>query len=97
MRVVVPAWDLPALLQLGLEEPLQFAGGQPAVLRRLAGVLREVAWRARGRSVDDLLRGYAGSLTDTALRSTSIDGEETTAWRGAVERALAGSWPAQRL
>jgi len=93
VRLVVPPWDLPALLQLGLEEPLQFVGGQPAVLRRLAGVLREVAWRARGRSVDALLRGYVDQLVDATLSSTAIEEQETGAWRRAVDQALAGSWP----
>jgi hypothetical protein len=60
--VVVLSWDVPAVRQLALEEPQQFAGGQPAVLRRLAGMVRGAAWRTRGRPVDGLLRGYAQSL-----------------------------------
>jgi uncharacterized membrane protein len=34
VRVVVPGWELAALVDLVVEEPLQFAEGQPAVLRR---------------------------------------------------------------
>ncbi|WP_138732507.1 DUF2254 domain-containing protein [Modestobacter excelsi] len=94
VRVVVPGWQFPALLQLGLEEPLQFADGQPAVLRRLAGVLREVAWRARGGGVEDLLRGYADALAGTARETTAIDAEETRSWRAALDDALAGRWSA---
>ena len=94
LRVLLPAWELPALLQLGLEEPLQSSGGQPAVLRRLAGVLREVAWRARGRSVDDLLRRYVETVAARARETTDIDPEELGTWRPAVDAALAGSWPA---
>jgi len=96
VRVVVPPWDLPTLLQLAVEEPLQMAGGQPAVLRRLAGLLREVAWQARGRALDDLLRGYADALTCTALRSTGIAEDETRSWRTDLDHALAGSWPVRR-
>ncbi|MGY1856940.1 DUF2254 domain-containing protein [Modestobacter sp. SYSU DS0290] len=96
VRVVVPPWDLPALLQLGLEEPLHFADGQPAVLRRMAGLLREVAWRARGRGVDDLVLGYADAVAESARRSTQVPEAETRAWCERVEQALAGEWPAGR-
>ena len=36
LRLIVPQWEHRALLGLGLEEPLQYASGQPAVLRRIA-------------------------------------------------------------
>ena len=93
VRVVLPAWELPDLLQLVVEEPLQFAEGQPGVLRRLAGVLREFAWRARGRGVDDLVRGYADRVADAAVRTTAVTPEEGAAWQLQVEQALAGEWP----
>jgi uncharacterized membrane protein len=93
VRVVVPAWELPALVQLVLEEPLQFAEGQPAVLRRLAGLLREFAWRARGRDVDDLVRRYVDEVADTAVRTTGVSVEEGQTWRRQVAQALAGQWP----
>ncbi|OMQ14681.1 hypothetical protein A7K94_0214845 [Modestobacter sp. VKM Ac-2676] len=96
VRVIVPPWDLPTLLQLAMEEPLHFAEGQPAVLRRLAGLLREFAWRARGRGCDDLVLGYADELVDSARRSTQVPEAETSAWRGRVVQALAGEWPAGR-
>jgi uncharacterized membrane protein len=95
VRFVLPAWELPALVRLVLEEPLQFAEGQPAVLRRLAGLLREVAWRARGRGVDDLLRGYADRVADTAVRSAGVPDEEGQAWRRQVAQALVGEWPVE--
>ncbi|MGY1840000.1 MULTISPECIES: DUF2254 domain-containing protein [unclassified Modestobacter] len=96
VRVVLPPWDLPALLQLAVEEPLHFAEGQPAVLRRLAGLLREFAWRARGRGVDDLVLEYADAVADSARRSTQVPEAETSAWREQAAQALAGEWPAGR-
>ncbi|WP_222195033.1 DUF2254 domain-containing protein [Modestobacter italicus] len=93
VRVVVPAWGLPALLQLVLEEPLQFAEGQPAVLRRIAGLLREVAWRARGRGVDEPLRHYVAKVAAIAGETTDVGEDETRGWRHLVDLALAGSWP----
>jgi len=95
VRVVLPSWDLPALVQLAVEEPLQFAEGQPAVLRRLAGLLRELAWRARGRGVDELLRGHVATVAATAVRTTGVPDDEARSWRLAVDQALAGTWPAE--
>ena len=60
LRAVVPQWDHGALLRLVVEEPLQCAAGQPAVLRRIAGLLREVAWRSGDGPVGEDLR-RAGS------------------------------------
>lgn len=93
VRVVVPHWRLPALLQVAVEEPLQSAGGQPVVLRRLAALLRAAAWQARGRRVDDQLQGYADALAVTALRTTGMDPEEVRSWRVHVDEALEGRWP----
>ena len=93
VRVVLPPWELPALVQLAVEEPLQFADGQPAVLRRLAGLFREVAWRARGRGVDELLRGHVATVAATAVRTTGVSEDEARSWRLAVDQALAGEWP----
>ncbi len=94
VRVVVPPWTLPALLQLTMEEPLHFAEGQPAVLRRLAGLLQEFAWQARGRDVDDEVLGYADAVAASARSSTQVPESETRAWRERVAQALAGEWPA---
>lgn len=96
VRVVLPAWELPALVHLVLEEPVQFAEGQPAVLRRLAGLLREFAWRARGRGVDALVRRYVDQVAGTAVRTSGVSEEEAQAWRQHVAHALAGQWPAER-
>jgi uncharacterized membrane protein len=69
LRLVLPQWTAPALVQLGLEEPVQFADGQPAVLCRLARLLQELAWRAHGaRSTD---RCASTSSTSSDVRSTA--------------------------
>ncbi|MSW63708.1 MAG: DUF2254 domain-containing protein [Actinobacteria bacterium] len=91
-RLVVPQWSLPALLQLGLEEPLQYAEGSPAVLRRVAGVLRELAWRAPSGSLDAELRAWADRLVAVAGRTADLDAGEVRGWRADVEDALAGRW-----
>ncbi|WP_116453553.1 DUF2254 domain-containing protein [Blastococcus litoris] len=92
VRLVLPPWEVPALIRVGLEEPLQFAGGQPAVLRRIAGLLREVAWRAPDGGVEAALREYAVRLVDLARETTSVDEAEIGRWERDLGEALAGRW-----
>jgi uncharacterized membrane protein len=92
VRLVVPQWDVHTLLQVGLEEPLQFASGQPAVLRRIAGLLRELAWRAPRGVLDADLDGYLRQVVDLARESTSVSRAETDAWERRVREAMAGRW-----
>ena len=92
LRLVVPAWGVRELVQVGLEEPVQFAGGQPAVLRRIAALLREVAWRAPRGSLDDDLRGYLHRVTELARESASVTGTETDRWEREFRDALDGRW-----
>lgn len=92
LRLVVPQWDLPALLELALEEPLQYAEGSPSVLRRLAGLLRELAWRAPDGRVDDEVLAALARLERVAGRTLDLDPAEVVTWRSAVEEALAGRW-----
>ncbi len=94
LRAVVPQWSATALLDLALEEPLQYASGQPAVLRRMAALLREVAWRAPRDLLDDRLRGHVAAVASVAGDSTRVTAEERRAWALRLEQALAGSWPA---
>ncbi|RZU32590.1 DUF2254 domain-containing protein [Blastococcus saxobsidens] len=94
VRFVLPQWDATALVRLGVEEPIQCAGGQPAVLRRLAGLLRELAWRAPAGSLDEPLCRYLDRVVELAEETTSIDGDETSTWRGRLAGSLAGRWPA---
>ena len=92
LRLIVPEWQPGALLQLGLEEPLQFASGQPAVLRRIATLLREVAWRAPRGRLDTDLRDAMDRTADLAARSTSVTAQVIDEWRTGLEDALAGQW-----
>lgn len=92
LRLVVPPWDLPALIRLGVEEPLQFASGQPAVLRRIAGLLRELAWRAPPGVVDADLEGYLGQVVGVARDSTAVSDAEIEDWARWVRDAMAGRW-----
>ncbi|MEI4272550.1 DUF2254 domain-containing protein [Klenkia sp. LSe6-5] len=92
-RFVVPQRTLESLVRLGLEEPLQYAEGSPAVLRRIAGVLRELAWRAPRGRLDDVVRDWTARLAATAGRTADLDPAEVRDWRSDVEDALAGRWP----
>lgn len=93
VRFVLPQWSAPGLVQQGLEEPLQFAGGQPAVLRRLAQLLRELAFRAPRGSLDGELLGYGRQVAALARDSTAIEPAETERWVAVLREALAGRWP----
>ncbi len=95
LRLVVPHWTADDVIALALEEPLQFASGQPAVLRRIAGVLREVAWRAPRGLVDDAVRTRLDEVAEAARGSTAIPAAEVDRWRDEVCDALAGRWPAR--
>lgn len=92
LRLVVPEWDLAALVRLGLEEPLQFASGQPAVLRRIAGLLREVAWRAPRGVLDADLEGYLRQVVGMSRESTAVSEPEIDDWEQRVRAAMAGRW-----
>ncbi len=93
LRLVVPPWTHRALLELGLEEVLQFATGQPAVLRRAASLLREVAWRAPRGSLAPELREAMDRVAELAADSTTVPRREIQEWRTALDEASAGRWP----
>jgi uncharacterized membrane protein len=95
VRLVVPHWSAEDVVGLALEEPVQFASGQPAVLRRTAGLLRELAWRAPSDLVAGPVRTWLDEVASTAERSTSVPATEIDRWRGDVEDALAGRWAAR--
>ncbi|MCO7221484.1 DUF2254 domain-containing protein [Klenkia sp. PcliD-1-E] len=92
VRLVVPQYDFPALVRLGLEEVLQYAEGSPAVLRRVAGVLRELAWRAPRDRARDCLPVWSDRLGVVAGRTADLSASEVRQWRDDVEDALAGRW-----
>jgi uncharacterized membrane protein len=94
VRLVVPSWEPADLLDLAVEEPLQFGSGQPAVLRRLAALLREVAWRAPRGLLDAPLRRHVREVAALAADTTRIGEEERRSWVAWVDAALAGRWPA---
>ncbi|MGY2085730.1 DUF2254 domain-containing protein [Blastococcus sp. SYSU DS0539] len=92
VRLVVHRWTAEELLRLGLEETLEYSSGQPAVLRRIAGLLRELAWQVRGHGLDRDLRTLVGRAATLAVETTSIDEREAALWRAGVEDALDGRW-----
>jgi uncharacterized membrane protein len=96
LRLVTSPWTACDLLALGVEEPIQFASGQPAVLRRLARLLREVAWLAPAGSLDGALRRHLALVVGTAGDSTHLTADEAEAWLVDLEQALARHWPTHR-
>ncbi|MCZ2860437.1 DUF2254 domain-containing protein [Blastococcus sp. VKM Ac-2987] len=92
LRLVVHRWTAEELLRLGLEETIEYSSGQPAVLRRIAGLLRELAWRVRGHGLDRELTALVERAARLAAETTSVDEREATLWRAAVDDALAGRW-----
>jgi uncharacterized membrane protein len=95
VRLVVPQWNADELVDLVLEEPLEYAPGQPVVLRRIAALLREVAWRAPG-VLDDVLHDRLRKVVDLAAESTRITATERRCWEQRLEAALTHTWPADR-
>ncbi|WP_409330365.1 DUF2254 domain-containing protein [Trujillonella humicola] len=93
LRLVVPQWGHRELLELGLDEPIQYASGQPAVLRRIAALLREVAWRAPRERLSTDLRQLMDRVAGVARESTAIGATEIRSWRTDLDEALAGRWP----
>ena len=93
LRLVVPQWDAVALVRSGLEEPLQFSSGQPTVLRRIAALLRELAWRVPRGPLDGELRAHLARVVAVARETTALGEEETTRWESEFADALAGRWP----
>ncbi|WP_448610105.1 DUF2254 domain-containing protein [Geodermatophilus sp. URMC 60] len=96
VRLIVPQWTPDDLVELVLEELLHYASGQPAVLRRMATLLREVAWRAPRGTVDRALHDRLRSVVDLAAESTRITASERRSWEVALESAVIGVWPAER-
>jgi uncharacterized membrane protein len=96
VRLVVPQWTPDELVDLALEEPLHYAEGQPTVLRRIAALLREVAWRAPRGLLDDQLRDRLGDVLDLAADSTRISASERLSWSTALDSALVGAWAPRR-
>lgn len=92
LRAVVPQWNHEELLQLVLEEPLHCADGQPAVLRRIAGLLREVAWATDPGPIGRELRRLMERCAEVAGATTAVAPDERRRWCEDVDDALAGRW-----
>lgn len=92
LRLVLPQWDPLALVRLGLEEPVHFAEGQPAVLRRLAALLRELAWLAPAGTLEHELAEQLDRVAELAASSTDVGADEIARWRRQFTDALAGRW-----
>ncbi|MBW1601443.1 DUF2254 domain-containing protein [Streptomyces sp. JJ66] len=94
IRAVLRRPDLEDLLDLAVAQPMRYGAAEPAVLSRIAMLLRELAWSvAPGRQTP-----VAAALT--RLRAT-IDAQDfhpaerlqLTELTELVDQALAGQWP----
>ncbi|MFE7936303.1 DUF2254 domain-containing protein [Streptomyces griseoincarnatus] len=94
VRVVLRRPDLWDLLDLAVDQPLRYGAAEPAVLARIAMLLRELAWHAEPAQHPPVTAAL------TRLRST-IDAQNLHATEHAkltelsrlVDDALAGRWP----
>ncbi|MFD3825324.1 DUF2254 domain-containing protein [Streptomyces sp. NPDC058625] len=98
VRVVLRRPDLADLLDLAVAQPLRYGAAEPAVLNRVAMLLRELAWN----SAPDQHPPVAAAFD--RLRSTAADQDfhATEHARLAelvqlVEQALAGRWTYDRM
>ncbi|MEU3268248.1 DUF2254 family protein [Streptomyces bacillaris] len=97
VRVVLRRPDLADLLDLALVQPLRYGAAEPAVLIRVAMLLRELAWN----SAPDQPPPIAAALD--RLRSTTAgqgfhatEHDRLTELLQLVEQALAGHWTYDR-
>jgi uncharacterized membrane protein len=93
VRVVLRRPDLEDLLDLAVDQPLRYGAAEPAVLARIAMLLREVAWSGTPGRQPPVVAAL------TRLRST-IDAQDfqpaerlrLTELSRSVEQALIGQW-----
>ncbi|MEP6979184.1 MAG: DUF2254 domain-containing protein [Nakamurella sp.] len=88
-----PAFD--ALLDEAVTQPRRYGAADPAVLGRLMGLLREVAWSARDHSQRQAVVHQLERLRNTIERSDFDLAERDQLDRAGrkVEAALTGDWP----
>ncbi|MDW4906512.1 DUF2254 domain-containing protein [Streptomyces sp. ADMS] len=98
VRVVLQRPDLGNLLDLAVAQPLRYGAGEPAVLNRIAMLLRELAWN----TTPDQHPPIVAALD--RLRTTAADQDlhaaehvRLTELAQQVEKALVGHWTFDRV
>jgi uncharacterized membrane protein len=95
VRLLVPSWDFPDLLDLGVTQPGLYGSDDPLVVARLFVLLAEVGWRARTPRQREAVRRQrdvlAGRFRDGPPAGRSA--EDLQRWVRGVDDALAGTWP----
>ena len=96
MRLLVPSWDFPALLDLAFTQPRHYGRNDVDVVARLFALLTELAWRVSAPEQEAAVRRQGELLTEQFLeappRGWTADDVRRAA--GRVERALARRPPA---
>ncbi len=93
VRAVLARPDFATLLAVGIDQPARYGAGEPAVLHRLLGLLRELAWVC---APDQQAQVEAGlhRVRDVIERGelAPYDRDELGIAAARVDHALAGRW-----
>ena len=94
VRAVLARPSLPELLEQTVGQPRRYGQSEPALLDRLLGLLRELAWHARlpehRHAVADQLAQLRSTMTAQDFHATELGHLDRQA--DAVEQALRGTW-----
>ncbi|GAA3159482.1 DUF2254 domain-containing protein [Blastococcus jejuensis] len=95
VRLLVPSWDFPALLDLALTQPRHYGGEDPTVVDRLFALLAEVGWRVTRPDQRAALREQRDLLVAQCVDRppTGWDADEVRRRGSAVDDALARRRP----
>jgi uncharacterized membrane protein len=94
VRVVLNRLDFGELLDGAIAQPRRYGAAAPAVLVRIAALLREVAWMTRDDDDKDAVRDQVRRMRDT-IDEQSLGTTEVHALHAALHRAetaLEGTW-----
>lgn len=96
VRVVLRRPGMDELLDLAIGQPRRYGAADPAVLGRLANLLRELAWAGADTHDQRAVADQLGRLRRTAGLQDFDPAENASleALFALVDAALAGSWPA---
>ncbi|WAX81731.1 DUF2254 domain-containing protein [Streptomyces sp. KMM 9044] len=93
VRVVLRRPGLEDLLDLAMTQPLRYGAAEPAVLARIAMLLRELAWSTTHDRYPPIVTALA--LLRSTIGAQNLDATEhfrLTELTGLVDEALAGRW-----
>ena len=97
-RVVVPRPQFDALLELAVAQPRRYGAAEPAVLRRLLTLLREVAWVSDRPDQHQAIAAQLDQVfaTATAQHFNEVEHRRIEDLAASVRAALHGRWTSAR-